>query len=418
MVHVQALPLLSMLTNSPVCSGDTLKLSTNSANGATSYSWAGPGTFVSYAQNPFVEQSTIAASGTYTVTVALNGCFSKDTITAMINQTPEPPQVTDTTYCQGAAAAALTPNGFGYMWYSSVTGGTGTVTPPTPSTAQPGTSTFYVSQTASNCESGRAKVTVVVDPIENPVLDISDSVVCKGADVLFTATGVGNEVMRVVWNFGPNDSLVDVNPARHSFDHPNTPDDEVTVSATAYYKTCPVKTISRLVKVFDAPNVYLGPDTTICPGGVAFMLRNINASTASGVTWKWSTGETGSAINITAPGTYYVRAGINGCYSTDTLVVSNDCYINYPNVFSPNGDGLNDYFFPRNLLTKGLNSFKLDIYNRWGQLVFTTNTLDGRGWDGKFNDVAQPEGVYVYNIDATFKDGQKEHHTGNVTLLR
>jgi gliding motility-associated-like protein len=60
----------------------------------------------------------------------------------------------------------------------------------------------------------------------------------------------------------------------------------------------------------------------------------------------------------------------------------------------------------------------MKIYNRWGELVFSTNSLDGKGWDGKFNNSDQPEGVFIYIIDATFKDGQKENHKGNVTLLR
>jgi gliding motility-associated-like protein len=79
---------------------------------------------------------------------------------------------------------------------------------------------------------------------------------------------------------------------------------------------------------------------------------------------------------------------------------------------------MNDYFFPRTLLSRGLTEFSMHIYNRWGQEIFVSNTLDGRGWDGKLNDVPQPEGVYIFVIDATFKDGQHEHHQGNVSLLR
>src|SRR5207247_2239309 len=101
-----------------------------------------------------------------------------------------------------------------------------------------------------------------------------------------------------------------------------------------------------------------------------------------------------------------------------TIKVANDCYMNIPNVFSPNGDGMNDYFFPRQYLTRGLTSFSMEIFNRWGQKVFESTSLDGSGWDGKLNGNDQPVGVYVYVIDATFKDGQKEHHQGNVTLLR
>ena len=60
----------------------------------------------------------------------------------------------------------------------------------------------------------------------------------------------------------------------------------------------------------------------------------------------------------------------------------------------------------------------MTIYNRWGQVVFETEGLDGRGWDGTLNGVPQPQGVFVYMIDGVFKDGQKEHHQGNVTLIR
>ena len=89
-----------------------------------------------------------------------------------------------------------------------------------------------------------------------------------------------------------------------------------------------------------------------------------------------------------------------------------------PNAFTPNGDGVNDYFYPRQMLTRGMTTFSMNIYNRWGQLIYQTTSIDGRGWDGNFNNIQQPEGVYVYIIDATFQDGQTEHHQGNVTLLR
>ena len=60
----------------------------------------------------------------------------------------------------------------------------------------------------------------------------------------------------------------------------------------------------------------------------------------------------------------------------------------------------------------------MTIYNRWGQVIFETNRIDGRGWDGKFNEKDQPTGVYVYVIDAVLREGQVEHYQGNVTLLR
>ena len=115
---------------------------------------------------------------------------------------------------------------------------------------------------------------------------------------------------------------------------------------------------------------------------------------------------------------YYATVTINNCSNTDSVYVANDCYVDIPNVFTPNGDGINDFFFPRSLLASGLTSFKMNIYNRWGQQIFESTSLDGSGWDGRLNGMPQPSGVYVYTIDVTFKDGQKEKHKGNVTLMR
>jgi gliding motility-associated-like protein len=57
------------------------------------------------------------------------------------------------------------------------------------------------------------------------------------------------------------------------------------------------------------------------------------------------------------------------------------------------------------------------IYNRYGQLVFQSNT-PYLGWDGTYNGVAQPIGVYAYTLEATFVDGSKTTKTGDITLIR
>jgi len=51
-------------------------------------------------------------------------------------------------------------------------------------------------------------------------------------------------------------------------------------------------------------------------------------------------------------------------------------------------------------------------------LIFTTNKIDGRGWDGKYNNVMQAVGVYVYTIDVVYNNAVKKTFTGNVTLLK
>ena len=60
----------------------------------------------------------------------------------------------------------------------------------------------------------------------------------------------------------------------------------------------------------------------------------------------------------------------------------------------------------------------MQVFNRWGQLVFETTNTDGRGWDGYFNGQPQPQGVYVYLIDVTIDNYLDEKYNGNVTLIR
>ena len=245
-------------------------------------------------------------------------------------------------------------------------------------------------------------------------LSITDSVICRSSYVTFYGnyTSIGN--IGVTWDFGDGDSVKNQNPVSHAYDNPGT----YTVALRTYYRSCRDTSTTHSFTIYPQPTVNLGGPMSICPGSNAITIGDTVNQADTLAKWLWSTGQTTPTIVVSEPGNYGVTVTIHGCSSTDTVFVANDCYMNIPNVFTPNGDGMNDYFFPRGMLTKGLISFSMNIYNRWGQLVFTTTSLDGAGWDGKFNDMPQPEGVYVYVIDGKFKDGQKEHHQGNITLLR
>lgn len=416
LVDVRPLPLTVGGSNTPVCSNDTLFLTSSSANGATSYFWTGPDLFTSMDQNPYVAHVQTVSTGVYTVAITLNGCTVTDTVGITINQTPLPPYVLDTNYCQYDQGNPLFAIGDNITWYTSPTGGTGVTTPPIPSTSQKAITTWYATQTSpEGCTSQRIAKTVRVWEYPHPQMLITDTVVCAGTYATFSAEPMGEGVEGITWVFDPYDSVRGENPVKHSYSAPGA----FTVSAYAYYNYCPDTIMHRDVLVYPYAYFDLGGDTTICPGSNAITLKARTINTfGNTATWEWSTGEKTPTISIVAPGIYRATVTINGCQSTDSVIVGNDCYMNIPNVFTPNGDGLNDYFFPRSMLTAGLVQFSMNIYNRWGQLIFTTNALDGRGWDGAFNGNPQPEGVYVYIIEGMFKDGQKEKHQGNVTLLR
>jgi len=85
-----------------------------------------------------------------------------------------------------------------------------------------------------------------------------------------------------------------------------------------------------------------------------------------------------------------------------------------PSAFTPNGDNNNDIFYVRG---SNLYSIELEIYNRWGELVFRTDDLN-RGWDGSYNGREADPGVFVYHLKAICLDKQEYFTKGNLTLIR
>ncbi len=75
-----------------------------------------------------------------------------------------------------------------------------------------------------------------------------------------------------------------------------------------------------------------------------------------------------------------------------------------PNVFSPNGDNLNDVFIP---VTRGATQFHLQIFNRWGQLIFES-TDKNKGWDGTFNGEPCKVDSYVWKLIISNSKEEKE----------
>ncbi|NCX94837.1 MAG: PKD domain-containing protein [Chitinophagia bacterium] len=255
---------------------------------------------------------------------------------------------------------------------------------------------------------------VTVDSISPFRISVSDTLFCMGTYITLRGDYTRNGLRFMHWSFDNGDTVYNTNPVTYGYSYPRT----FTIRGTAHYRVCPPNTDSVNVKVLQSINIDLGPDTTICVGSSSVLLRDYFNSGTAGATWRWNTGERGPSIYASTAGTYYATVRLGGCSATDSVRVFNDCYVTFPNGFSPNRDGVNDHFNPRDYFTKGCKSFKMTIYNRWGQTIFVTDATHGRGWDGTFNGEAQPMGVYVYDIEATFEDGQILKKRGNVTLMK
>jgi gliding motility-associated-like protein len=170
-------------------------------------------------------------------------------------------------------------------------------------------------------------------------------------------------------------------------------------------------------------------DSFICPED---KLTVDNTSTGAIDAWRWNFDILGTSTledpppfqfpTINREAYYTVKLvaynyTLNCADSTKhTLTVLDHCYIGVPTAFTPNGDGLNDTFWPHNALKADDLIFK--VYNRWGQLVFQSRTWRDR-WDGKVNGVLQDTGVYVWMLSYTHKDTkQPVFQKGTVTLIR
>lgn len=116
-------------------------------------------------------------------------------------------------------------------------------------------------------------------------------------------------------------------------------------------------------------------------------------------------------------GSFTVKYTVRGKYCSDSdslLVKVSESSIYAPNVFTPNGDGINDEF---RVAYKSIVSFKAVIFNRWGKKVFSW-TDPQKGWDGKINGVPAKSGAYFFVIKAVGSDGNEYALRGDINLLR
>jgi gliding motility-associated-like protein len=164
-----------------------------------------------------------------------------------------------------------------------------------------------------------------------------------------------------------------------------------------------------------------------CPEDVV-VFKNTTTGTID--TWHWDFGN-GQTSSVKDPLPLLYATTGNSAYYTISLTASNNmgcvveknktinilgtCIIAVPSGFTPNNDGLNDYLYPLNAFKAVDLDFK--IFNRWGQLVFSSNNWLKK-WDGTFKGVLQGGGVYVWML--TYKDdsGKKYFYKGTSLLIR
>lgn len=175
--------------------------------------------------------------------------------------------------------------------------------------------------------------------------------------------------------------------------------------SVVYYKVRLLKSPSRLVASED----------TCLNNSPSIELR----ATAGFDSYLWNNSSRSSEPTYTVhtSGNYTVMVQNTCGIKTDTVSVYENCNfpIYVPSAFTPNNDGLNDIFrIPR----QNKNRFRhLTIYNRWGQLIFST-TDPNNGWNGSHGEIPQPTGIYIYIVRMKGLSGKPIDQKGTVTLIR
>lgn len=132
----------------------------------------------------------------------------------------------------------------------------------------------------------------------------------------------------------------------------------------------------------------------------------------------WNTGAQTSTLTVDKEGLYILTATNQcGIHIDSSYIAAFVCNIDFPNVFTPDGDNVNEIWTSLEH-PDGFNSFSVRIVNRWGNLMYEYNNVNG-GWDGKSKDGAEAsEGVYFYNVVAESKNGKKLERQGFFQLVR
>jgi gliding motility-associated-like protein len=308
-VNVIALPAAPTVS-SPVtyCQNDTAIPLTATGSNLLWYTVASGGVGSAIAPTP---STTTAGTTSYYVSQTVNGCEGpRANINVVVNPTPAAPGVTSpVTYCQGAASVQLTATGSNLLWYTVASGGVGSGTAPTPSTASPGTTSYYVSQTSLGCEGPRAQIDVVVNPTPAAPAVTTPVNYCHNATAV-PLTATGSNLLWYTVAVGGVGSSTAPTPSTSS------------VGTTSYY-------VSQSLLGCESPRAQIDVNVIALPAAPTVTTpvtycQNDSAVplTATGSNLLWYTvasGGTGSAIaptpSTTAAGTtsYYVSQTVNGC---------------------------------------------------------------------------------------------------------
>lgn len=398
-----------------ICQGADLSLWAASPTAGVGYSWTGPNSFTSNQATPTIKSASLSAAGHYLVAATLNGCSSKTTdLMVIINNNVSVSVDKKDVTCQGGSdgSIVLTPvAGLAPYTYKWNNGSNQQAIANLPS------GKYDAIITDANGCYANTSLLIVNDgaaPPQPPVADNFETCETTGS-VTLSAEGTNLQ-----W-YGSGGTLLSSAP-RISKSTPNAYSYYVSSKdalgcesgktlITALIK--PVPSITAVNKQEPNCNGYAkGSFEVLVEGGC----KNTGYTFSLLSTTQTQSGSTFTDI---APGNYTVQAtDACGCSVTQSVVMTVkmlDCDLQLPNAFTPNGDNKNDIFRPASWGI--VSDYKLQIYNRQGQLVFQS-TRPEDGWNGSIRGMMQAEGTYIWLLNYKNASGEVRNLKGTVVLLK
>ena len=310
-----------------------------------------------------------------------------DTTTTFVAVVP-PPLITiahDTTVCAGATLSVEQPSALSYLWSNGAT---------TPAITVDSAGTFQVAVSNIGCraESDSFQVSLYG---QSAVDFGNDSILCELATLLLDATQ--QHPAQYFWQDGSTNTTYTVYE-----------DGDYWVVITDH---CLGASDTINIGYLNDFVLNLGPDTVLCEGKTLTLSPGVPYCD-----YLWQDGSTQPTYLVRGPGTYSVEVS-NRCFShwdavnVDYEHCAQELYL--PNAFTPNDDSKNTIFLPVFTNPEDIEEYRMEIYNRWGTLVFRTEEITF-GWDGS----NAMEGVYAVMVHYTSRGAKPKTVRGSVTLIR
>jgi len=403
LVTINANPIVTISGNVPVCRGSSITLT---ANGASTYLWSSGQNTPSITYIP-------TGNGPISVTGSQSGCQGSATVNIVVNDLPIVSITGDDTICNGQSTTLTAVGATTYQWSHGIAGSTIGVSPSV-------TTVYTVTGTTNGC-SDISSITVVV--LSRPTVSFTTMNPTCGVDngqIQANVSGTTGSYTYYWSNQLTVNPISNLAPGNYS----------VTVSDGFCSATLSTTLLNPNIDIQAAMNI-MPRYTSILDGNVAIN----DASSGGVVSWDWTFGDgttqSGQPVvqhHYGDVGTYIVTLVVHsagGCSDTiqDSVIVEDVFTIYVPNALSPDGNGTNDGFYAVGNAVDP-NYFSMEIFDRWGGLLFKTDKwVDNRSypaWNGSKMNSGEilPIGVYVYRILVTDLRGKQYTKTGNVNIIK